>query len=332
MFKSRLPIIVAVVMLLSLLPAQVAYADTEGGVSGSFQTGNVAPTVGTIIAPASMTPQAEWTTITVPVTDSNTLADVNEVKVKLFHDTVSGDPDESGYTADGVNCAVLTWTRSGSLWAIGQGTCTTWDIDEAGCEAGTDAETTDNWVFSFKVGKVATESPGTTDDDWDIYVKATDAAPESGYAYLRDKEMNWYGGISTPNPATAEWGTVTPGLDFAEDTQEKGPISIIYIANGDYDQKVKTTNTWTGDPSGTATLDPSGNCINANQFALKADDAITITNAVLVDTSGISIDNSGTQTGETGDTEANNTLWLKLASVFSHATYSGTITFTIENR
>ncbi len=53
------------------------------------------------ISPSAMTPQEEWTTITVPVQDADTLADVNEVTVKLFYAAVQ-------------TCAILTWTRGGS--------------------------------------------------------------------------------------------------------------------------------------------------------------------------------------------------------------------------
>ena len=54
--------------------------------------------------------------------------------------------------------------------------------------------------------------------------------------------------------------------------------------------------------------------------------------AVQVDTSGVSIDATATQTGETGNTVNTNTLWLKVASVFANDTYNGNITYIVANR
>ena len=102
-------------------------------------------------------------------------------------------------------------------------------------------------------------------------------------------------------------------------------VTITYISNGNYDEKVKSSTTW----GGSSTLDPTGVCANPNEVALKADDTGTLTSAVLVDTTGVAIDESGTQTTETGDNAANNTLWLKLASTFTKGAYSGTITYII---
>ena len=47
------------------------------------------------------------------------------------------------------------------------------------------------------------------------------------------------------------------------------------------------------------------------------------------DVAGVSIDNTGTQTVEAGNTVATNTLWMKLAAVFSEDTYNGNIVYII---
>ena len=61
-------------------------------------------------------------------------------------------------------------------------------------------------------------------------------------------------------------------------------------------------------------------------------DADTFGSAVQVDTSGVSIDATGTLTAESGNTVATNTLWLKVASLFLVDTYSGNITYIIADR
>jgi len=280
-----------------------------------------APTVGTIaISPSSMTPQEQWTNITVPVTDNDTLADVNEVNVTVFYDSAGNDPSAPG-TANVQTCAILTWTRDGSPeWDIAPAS-TTWAINAAGCSNGTDSLTTDNWVFSFKVGKVATQSPGS--DDWDIYAKATDSASQTGDNYLRDVEMNWYGEI-TVETSTVSWGIVGPGC-----SNETSPVmNITYICNGNYAEQIKTSQNWTS-ASGNVTLNTTGSP-GTGEFSLKADDDDTVTDAVQVLSASYTTFDTGTQTTEAGNAENNNHLWLSLGSSgITYDTYSGTLYFSI---
>ena len=289
---------------------------------GLYETNHTTPVT-------NMDPQTEYA-VKVSVTDYDKLSDLSTVNVTLYHDNdgtySAGEVPTSGDTQ---TCAILTCNVGATPgWSIDPSADTSWELVDGNCvQPDLDLTSGDFW-FHFKPGKVATETVAPA--KWHIHVVADDGV-YTGTGYQDNREMNWYGEISTPSPDTAAWGEVTPGTDFGTSTRQ-GAISITYIANGDYDQKVKTTATWSGNPSGTATLDPSGNCTNANQFALKADDTDVLDNAVLVDTSGVSIDATGDQTDETGDTKASNTLWLKLASGFSKATYSGTITYTIENR
>lgn len=318
----------ATLVLLFSVAVPVAYG--QGGpdddVSGSFTTANVAPKVGDItISPTSMTPQQEWTVITVPVKDKNTLADINEVHVEVFYDSAGNNPGAPG-SADVQTCAILTWKRGASPeWTIAPGS-TTWAIDISGCSKSDDGLGSGHWVFSFKVGKVATESPGGA--DWDIYAKATDADSATGDKYLRDIEMNWYGEI-TASTSDVTWTDVEPGTGFADDVNEQGGIKVNYIANGKYDEQVKSSDTWTG-VSYKAKFDATGDCKKANEFSLMANDTDYFKNAEQVNTTGVTIDN-GSQTDESGNDEKDNTLWLKLADVFAHDTYEGTITYIIAN-
>ena len=289
-------------------------------IEGSY---NPPPTVGTIaISPSSMTPQEQWTNITVPVTDGDTLADVNQVNVTVFYDAAGSDPSAPG-TADVQTCAILTWTRGGSpVWSLAPAS-TTWQINTGGCSNASDSLTTGNWVFSFKVGKVATYSPGS--DDWDIYAKATDSISQTGNNYLRDVEMNWYGEI-TVGTSTISWGTTTPGCtDIVQVTPTA--VNITYICNGNYAEQIKTSQNWTS-ASGNVTLNTTGNP-GAGEFSLKADDDDTIADAVQVLSASYTTFDTGTQTTEAGSAENNNHLWLSLGLGIPVDTYSGTIHFGI---
>jgi len=278
------------------------------------------PTVSNItISPISMTPQEQWTNITVPVTDNNTLADVNEVHVEVFYDSAGNDTSAPG-TADVQTCAILTWTRGGSpVWSLDPAS-TTWQINTGGCSNASDTLTTGNWVFSFKVGKVATHSPGS--DDWDIYAKATDSISQTGDNYLRDVEMNWYGEIAVET-SNISWGTVTPGC-----SNETSPVvNITYICNGNYTEQVKTSQNWTS-ASGNVTLNTTGSP-GTGEFSLLADDDNTTEEAVQVLSASYTTFDTGNQTTEAGNAENNNHLWLSLGSGIPAVTYSGTIYFGI---
>jgi hypothetical protein len=331
-------------MALLLVAAPMAYADTEGGVGGAFKAKNKLPEVTALVAP-DMTPQAEWTTITVTVEDKNKLIDVQEVHVEVFYDAPGTDLIVAPVAANTQTCAILTATRTGPGawgWTIAPAPApdvSTWDINAGGCSAPADTLSSGTWTFSFKVGKVATESADPADvADWDAYAKARDTVGwGSTDLYDYNNEMNWWGEIGTPSPASVDWGEVEPDTGFTTDNVNVvGAISIKYIANGDYDQKVKSSDNWSGGTQW-AILDTAGTCANPNEFALKADDDDTIAGAPQLDTSGVSIDNTGALTPETGNTELDNHLWLKLASIFSQSDaaenkYTGIITYAIVNR
>ena len=72
--------ILALGLVLALVAAMVmpmtALAATTAPLSGSFVTGASTPILGTIAATNPMTPQMAWMTITVPVTDASTIANV----------------------------------------------------------------------------------------------------------------------------------------------------------------------------------------------------------------------------------------------------------------
>jgi hypothetical protein len=331
--KTLLSIAAALMLLLSLaVPGAFADEDT---VDGSFTAANVLPDVtalevysdaGLSSVADNLNPYVEYY-VKVTAGDLNTIDDIDEIEAQLFYDSGGTDPAALGF-ADTQTCAILTWDKDGgSEWTISAGGGTTWSLDTGDCVKPSDmTESSDYWVFAVTIGKVATESPGS--DDWDVYAKATDAGGNDEY-YTRDKEMMWYGEIKA-NTASADFGSVTPGTGFADGTNDVTGISMNYIANGDYDQKVKSDATWDG-VTYTADFDATGTCDDDQEFSLMAYDEDTFGSAVPVDTSGVSIDATGTQTAEAGNTVATNALWMKVGD-FQIDTYSGSITYIIEDR
>jgi len=140
--------------------------------------------------------------------------------------------------------------------------------------------------------------------------------------------MSWYGEISGVT-ALAAFGIIVPGSDFpANDVQN---ISATYIANGDYDEKVKVAANVFGGDVVVDVVDP-WSTDGADEVAFKADDDATVAGAVGLTAAGAAIDETGTITEESGDTVAVNSLWLKMSSTYDvSAAQSGNIYFMIAN-
>ncbi|HJX12920.1 MAG TPA: hypothetical protein VJ377_05265 [Dehalococcoidales bacterium] len=331
--RTVLSILASLALLVSLAPAVMAAEDT---VSGSFTPANVTPTVSAVeiysdaaltSVANSLTPQVMYF-IKVTAADGNTIEDIDQIDVELFYDAAGADPAAPG-APNAQTAANITWDKDGggSEWVISAGSPTSWAITSANCSIpGAMTASSGDWVFAVTLGKVATESVGAA--DWDLYARANDAGG-SGEAYTRDKEVLWYGEIATS--ASADFGSVAVGSGFADNTNEVTGISVNYITNGDYDQQVKSGATWAG-ATYTGNYDATGATGSSQQFSLNAYISDTFASRVQVDTTGASIDATGTITSETGNTVANNTLWLRVASVFAIDTYSGTITYIIADR
>jgi hypothetical protein len=322
-------IIVSVFSVVTMLPSVVFAADDT--VTGQFVTAQNVPAVTVTLYDSAGTSQV--TTMTpgmaytakVNVADADGKANLNIVTLKVWYDSDGGTPTGTEFDAvaagNAQSAIIYTWTESTGLFVFTEESGSTW---AAGASVAPSSLPGD-FEFKFAVGKVATETTGSA--NWQIAAKVMDDDPNTTFAYDTDtgtNDMNFYSEIAVAG-TTANWGSVSPGMAFAEGPPSELNVgNITYIANGTYNKKVSTGSTW----STTATLDSTGSTANANEFSLKADDTGTLTSAVYVTTTGATI-GSGSLTGESGLTDATNGLWLKLASTFSGGTFSGTITYTI---
>jgi hypothetical protein len=264
----------------------------------------------------------------VSVTDANTLNDVKQVTFKLYYDATADHPLESTIASGHEQtAAIFTWTKTGNVWAVDAGAGSTWEVVSASSVTPTMTVSSGDWIFAFKVGKAATETTGAA--VWDAYASATDNADHIAGAYLYDKTVMWYGEVQV-NTGTIDFGTVTLGSGFAADVNKVTGVSVKMVSNGDFSSNVKSSATWTG-ASNIATLDVGGNCVNPNEFALRAYHSDVFGSSYLIDTVGVNC-RDGAQTLESGETITTGTFWLKIASVFPADLYSGGITFTIINR
>jgi len=337
MKRMFISIVVGLALLLGLMPAAVTFAADTGSSAGSFSVGGVAPQVSTLqvysdagctLVAAALTPQVVYY-IKATISDANTLDDEKEVKIKLFYDVGAAHPNESTIAAGSEQtAAIFTWTKAGNVWAVDAGAGTSWAVVSASCVTPTMTTSSGDWIFAIKVGKTATES--LAPNVWDLHIRATDSSNLTAGYYLWGKTVLWYGEVQV-NTANINFGSVALGSGFAADVNKVTGVSLKYIANGDYATMRKSSATWTG-TSNIATLDPNGNCVNAKEFAIKTFTSDIYGSAATLDSVGVVVRNTGTQTLETGYVNNGATFWLKIATVFSVDVYSGTITFVIVNR
>ncbi len=329
-------ILMVLVLALAFLPATAIIANTSGDSTGSFSVGGVAPSVtdvqvysdaGCTTVAAAMTPQVLYY-VKVSVTDANTLNEIKEVTLKVYYDVTASHPLETTITTGNEKtAAIFTWMKVGNAWAVNAGSGTTWAVESASSVIPTMTASSGDWIFAIKLGKVATETMGAS--VWDMHARATDSADYSDGKYLYGKLVNWYG-ESTILAGDVDFGEVALGSGFADNINEVTGISVKFITNGDYSSLVKSSATWQGTQY-TATLDPSGACVNTNEFALRGYPSDVFGSSYLLNTTGVNC-RDGAQTTEAGEQINTGTFWLKIAWDFAVDLYTGTITYTIVNR
>ena len=331
-------LVVAIVLALSigLLPTAAFAGDTS---TGSFTAENVLPTITSVeIIPAgggsaltSMTPGVAYKAKIV-AGDANTVEDIDQVRVAIVYTAAASDPtDDPGETGYTQTLACLKWVKSGDAWSIspvGGSPATTWSITSGSCTKPSDMGlTTGTWEFYFTVGKVATKALGGNGvAGWDLFGEVKDEGTAVESWGDRDLGMAWYGGIAVTG--NAAFGSVALGCVDAASSA----VSATYISNGDYSEQVKSSTPWAA-TGGSVALNIAGTP-GSGEFSLKADDDATTDGYVQVlSVSYVDIAADESLTTESGDTTADNTLWLSLGSSgIPVGAYTGTVTYKIANR
>jgi len=273
-----------------------------------------------------MDPQTEYA-IKVSVADDYQLADLQTLKVTLFYDADGnynyGEVPSSGNVT---SCYIITFT-TGSL--------TPWSGDPSDNESTWALQATrssqpdlsqgegDFW-FHFKPSKVASETTGPA--KWYIYAEADDGSATSS-AYQGNIDMNWYGEVVSDNN----------NIDLAS-ANESGQYNVVsgipvtYISNGAYLEQAAASSSWDGE-EGTAVLDEDGT-LEANELSITANDIIELDGengaaGIASPPYYVTIDDSNTQTGESGDNVSTNSLWFDYGSELADIAYSGIIYYCI---
>jgi hypothetical protein len=322
--KRLIAVIASLVLMLSFSVVPVSAAV----INGSFSVGDAAAVTVTF-GDASMTPQTtETVTVGVDAGTGRTLAELTEVKFKIWYDANAGATNVTEFdavTEAAATAATITWNAGTTLFTLTQGG-STWVL--GACAYPTLSNQTGDFSFVFQPGKVATETTGS--DRWQLGATAT-ITPDTGFGSdATPPDMDWFGELSIPATSLA-WGSVPAGLDFGDSTQSQQALgqTITIISNGAYNLTALSDIAWTS-AGADADLDSSGNTTTAQQFALKTDDGTAHASATLLASTATTIE-SGTITTEAGDTFTSINVWLKLASTFAVNTYSGTVSFLVAN-
>lgn len=340
--RKLITFLVALLLLVATMPSLAVFAAETGTSFGSFTVGGEAPQITdfqtysnatcTTVA-TNFTPQVTYYA-KVTVDDANNLSDILEVKVKIYYDADTSSPANEADISQGMTqtAAIMTWTRTTGtgLWTIDAGTPTTWAIIPTSCALPESMDaTTGDWIFAFKVGKVATESLGTA--GWELHARVTDGTFYTHGSYLRGKQVLWYGQM-TVNTDNVDFGVVNLGTGFGADVNKVTGISVTMISNGDFAGNGAVSEMWNGsNPDNIAIYDETGVCANANEFSLMTWGVDDFSKAVLITLDGANVMNND-QTSEDGLERDTITAWLKLSNTFPNDTYTGTVFYKIVNR
>jgi hypothetical protein len=218
-----------------------------------------------------------------------------------------------------------SWTSSYPP-AVGDSGATTWSSGIFTTPSPTQLANDNNFVFTgqFTPGKVATA--GT----WYIRARITDTENGDTRGHTGALTMNTYDEIILTT-GSVNWGQLTPGGGFKgyNDSGTPIPVSVRYIANGNYSKYVSSGD-WLGSTH-TATLDGTGAASAKDYFSLQA--VIGANTQYVTSTApyGTLMDNTGTLTYEYGD-RPDASLALKLNSAFDTDSYQGNIVYYIITR
>ena len=340
--------------LCALLMVTPAAATDEGPVTSSFRTtvspvtnGIVVFEAGTDIAVSGMTPQHSYD-IKISITDNDGLGDLSTVRVKLWYDTLGLRASKTDFldqtSPSNTAYQEIVWDRTTNTVSTSNLANTSWSFPSHVVPSNTFLANVQNtsfdFVFTVKVGKVATETKDAA--RWQVAVLTTDSASYDFYRAYTDNGkpglfMNWYGEVST-DPVTIDWGAVPLGLNFDDAAAEKSlgeSTKVKYISNGLYTTGIKATKTWTTTSANSLALAESTN--KEDTFALKAWYTVLEhprTSGTLLRADGNNADMAVDQaaTAETGTDFGNNRLYLALAEKITNpGEYIGTIYYTIHN-
>ncbi len=190
---------------------------------------NVAPEILAVFTPTDVSPDVAFD-VKVTVRDLNKLNNVNEVWLVLYSSSVSKDASDNvrdHYT--------FKWVRGTGFTEVGPGPGNA-HLIVAGCSAGNDDLTEDNWTFRVKLGKVAEPV------SWNVWAKAVDAGNLEGENTFTDKfTVSVYIELSLDDNSLTFSGQQGQTVGASEN-----PTVATVTSNKDFYIDVKGAGDWSG--------------------------------------------------------------------------------------
>lgn len=218
--------------LLSLLLVFVAFVGlglvSAASLSGTITVSNSAPSVsGISVSTSSVTP-GQYFTVTVTVSDENTLQDIQTVKIVLYSSSVT-----SGSADDVRNHYTFTWDASTGWSASPSGY-----IDAAGSSTPADmTSTSGSWTFRIKLDETAEPT------SWSVYAYVEDKGAASGSSTSSAAfNVNVYISFSLDDTSLSFSGS--PGQTGV--AASENPTTVTVTANVNFDVQVYGSGDWTG--------------------------------------------------------------------------------------
>jgi len=234
---------VPVIVMADDFDGYIIISDNDPPVIDSFTVTNVAPLVRTSDCSISLT-----------VSDAQTIADISEIMLVFWHSTTPGDPtDLPSFVQADNDSAELNWIV---VWDTGDAflpdtTNTTWAATSpSNPDEGLTSATFD---FTVTVGKEALEVATPSDTDkWLIGVKVTDISNNTAFALANGTTnmqlgVQWYGEMTASAFAGPYWDLGSPGMSYADQATQVFTTSdtLVVLANGDYRLETYVDTTWT---------------------------------------------------------------------------------------
>jgi hypothetical protein len=300
-----------------------------------------------------MDPGSEYN-VEVDVTDSDGIGTasggLDQIELKLWYqangyNSTTPDSFDLQTVPASTTYANIVWDRGTNTSTLSAGAGTHWSIDNAtsGYPTAVDLANTSyiTTTFSFKitVSEIATYSTPSA-AVWNIGAEVIDTDAEEFYFQkVSAMDMNWYGEVSLPALTEANWGRISPGLEFFDADSAVTVAGMTMLSNGPKYHKIKGSPLWT---AGAASVTRSAAGLSAaaltiNQFAIKADIAAAYNNATADDipTDGvttIAVDTVLPANTNYTPTARNNYLFIQLSPTFpAGVEYTGTITYVVSN-
>jgi hypothetical protein len=214
--------------LLASFSPVVSAASAEDNISGSATIQSAAPVVENAVAPATVPPNSA-VNFTANLQDNNTLADLENVELWLWSNSVS-----EGGTDSTRNHYTFYWRENDNTWhEIGPDAGDS-HINTGSCVAPDNSQVSDSITFNITLAKVAEPTTWTAK----FYVYDSSASDSDNDTFT----VNQYIEISSLS-SNATWTNLS--VPSENNPADNNPPQAVIISNDSYDLNLKLSGAWT---------------------------------------------------------------------------------------